>query len=219
MKINLTKLVRNSVFATGMIIGLAKFSVANAALIGNSGEVTIDFNNGNPFISSNLPITIPVDINENVEVSEAINYSFFSSGFPQTLSGIASADIDQEIITISFNGTAQGGGLRFDFANLFLDETIRIVDAQVINSTGILSGVNSLGNLSFTDNSVSAGFNLFGFQPDTNVTQTIQLTFEQEVEPVSESIPESTSIFSILGIGILGITLMSKREQEIEVDN
>ena len=156
------------------------FGSAHAGLIGDTIGYQIGWSGFTPLISTNLPLSGSFVAGAGVEIAgQHVDYSFLSSGFPQTMTGTVSIDVDDASIFVSFDGTAQAGALFFNFTGI--DDTILGISTT---GTGQMSGVNDFLQPSFDTGSVSnMGFFLFGFQPGTSMTQTASLQLSSVPAP------------------------------------
>ncbi|MCF6777251.1 DUF4347 domain-containing protein, partial [Thiotrichales bacterium 19X7-9] len=146
--------------------------ILTPSLLGEEVSLNVIFTTtGNTLYSSTFTVTAGAEVT-NVSISD----SFMSSGFPQNFSGNISVDVDDSDIFVRFNGTAQGSSLLFEFSSLVGESADRVTSATEVASSGVIGGVNSTYNPTISNNVVTTGFNFFGSQSGTNITQTTDLT-------------------------------------------
>ncbi|MGP1383813.1 MAG: beta strand repeat-containing protein [Thainema sp.] len=152
--------------------------VETASLIGEQVDVDVRFTTfADNFVDVSLfSTTFTVGTGQEV-TNQAVSTTFQGGGFPQTLSGNISIDVSSDTIFARFDGTAQPGEIKFVFSSLVGGTVTGVVSATEIANSGVITGVNATRTPTVSNNIVTTGFFPFGFQPGTNITQTVQLGF------------------------------------------
>ncbi|NER82200.1 MAG: hypothetical protein F6K42_22090, partial [Leptolyngbya sp. SIO1D8] len=152
--------------------------VETSSLIGEEIAVDVRFSTfADSFVDVSLfSTTFTVGAGQEV-TNQSVSTTFSGGGFPQTLSGNVSIDVGSDTIFTRFNGIAQGGSISFIFSSLVGDPVQGIGSATETGSSGIINGVHSTLTPSVSNDVVTTGFRPLGFQPGTNITQTVQIGF------------------------------------------
>jgi hypothetical protein len=143
------------------------------SLAGRTINYEIGFSS-DPQTGGNLPISGSFVVGAGVEVNAVpISYQFLSSGFTQTLSGTFTIDVNApNSVSIQFIGTAQGGGLTCKLTGLNWNNVGEVIGISSVTNSGHISGVSQPITPTFGATSATFGFQPFGFQPGTNLTQS-----------------------------------------------
>ncbi|MFK5597629.1 Ig-like domain-containing protein [Methylobacterium sp. HMF5984] len=126
---------------------------------------------------------------QNVSIRDTI----YSSGYPQNLSGTISIDVSSSGFIVNFNGTAQPGGLIFTFTSLADQSASAVTGASETSSSGVVTGVNQTNAPTHTSTSATGGFFLYGYQPGTNISQTVALDLS-DTPPADTTPPRVISL-------------------------
>jgi hypothetical protein len=144
------------------------------SLEGRTIDYTIDFSS-NEQTGGNLPLTGSLVVGAGNEFNGAISYSFLSSGFSQTLSGTFTIDVSADAVFVRFQGKGQGGSMTCTLSNLNWNHSGQVTSLGNPVNTGGINGVANHLSPTFTETSVTVGFNPFGFQPGLNMTQQVDI--------------------------------------------
>lgn len=211
MTVSLVKLARSSAIAA-VVLGVSFFGGANSAsalLVGSTVDnINILGSVGNTITGGNIQspgLDIPnVLVTNSQEITnQSLSLTFLSSGFAQNFLGNLNINIFENSVFASFSGTAQGVGLDITLSGMdWGTSPAKITSAQVASSAGVVSGVNSILAPLFADDSLTLRFSFLGFQPGTNISQTVNFTTESLA--VSEvPIPAALPLFGT-GLAVMG---------------
>ncbi|NEQ52415.1 MAG: hypothetical protein F6K11_20110, partial [Leptolyngbya sp. SIO3F4] len=169
--------------------------VETSSLLGEQVDVDVRFTTfADSFVDVSLfSTTFTVGAGQEV-TNQAISTTFQGGGFPQTLSGNISIDVGSDTIFTSFSGTAQPGSIKFIFSSLVGGVVAGIGSATETANSGVISGVNSTFTPTVSNDVVTTGFRPLGFQPGTNLSQTVQIGFSSPNQVPSFNDGISTSL-------------------------
>lgn len=169
--------------------------VETSSLLGEQVDVDVRFTTfADSFVDVSLfSTTFTVGAGQEV-TSQSVSTTFQGGGFPQTLSGNISINVGSDTIFTNFSGTAQPGSVKFIFSSLVGGPVAGIGSATETANSGVVQFVNSTFTPTVSNDVVTTGFVPFGFQPGTNISQTVQLGFSSPNQVPSFNDGTSTSL-------------------------